>query len=182
MGLGFFVSTSNPTHIMAVILNITYSKKLGLPGYSSHSCSVSLTVEIDRKEMAAEESAKLYSLLQSAVDENIKTVGWMPATVAYGLPENGTGSNGNGHSIGNGHQPLYRWACTQGQREFIQRIVSEHGLDKNNVEGTAQQMFNNSVRQLNKMQASQLIEHLLEQTGQPPQRNRWRKPQSTNGS
>src|SRR3569623_1965918 len=152
MGLGFFVSTSSPTHIMAVILNITYSKKLGLPGYSSHSCSVSLTVEIDRKEMAAEESAKLYSLLQSAVDKEIQQVGWMPSDVSYGLPENG--ANGNAHSSGNGHQPLYRWTCTQGQREFLQRIVSENNLDKNNVESTAQQMFGTSVRSLNKLQAS----------------------------
>ena len=29
---------------MAVILQMTYQKKLGLPNYSSHSCSVSLTV------------------------------------------------------------------------------------------------------------------------------------------
>jgi hypothetical protein len=165
---------------MAVILNITYSKKLGLPGYSSHSCSVSLTVEIDRKEMAAEESAKLYSLLQSAVDENIKTVGWMPDTGAYGLPENGAGNNG--HSNGNGKAPPFRWSCTEGQKNFINRLVQEHSLNKDDVEGTAQQMFNTSVRQLNKMQASQLIEHLLEHTGQPPQRNRWRKPQPANGS
>ena len=31
---------------MAVILQMTYMKKLGLPNYSSHSCAVSLTVEI----------------------------------------------------------------------------------------------------------------------------------------
>jgi len=166
---------------MAVILNITYSKKLGLPGFSSHSCSISLTTEIDRKEMAAEESAKLYQILQTAVDKEIEQVGWMPDPVSYGFRENGT-SNGHSNGHGNGHKPPHRWKCTQGQQDFINRLVSDNNLNKEDVENTALQMFNSGVRGLNKMQASQLIEHLLEQTGQPPQKNRWRKTQHTNGS
>ncbi len=54
---------------MAVILQMTYQKKLGLPNYSSHSCAVSLTVEIADASVAAQESTKLYALLQTAVDE-----------------------------------------------------------------------------------------------------------------
>jgi len=46
---------------------MTYQKKLGLPNYSSHSCSVSLTVEIPDVSVAAQESTKLYALLQTAV-------------------------------------------------------------------------------------------------------------------
>ena len=64
---------------MAVILAITYQKKLGLPNFSSHSCSVSLTVEIPDVSAAAQESSRLYELLQAAVDaEACGTYrGWM---------------------------------------------------------------------------------------------------------
>ena len=64
---------------------MTYSKKLGLPNYSSHSCSVSLTVEIPDASVAAQESTKLYALLQTAVDNEIQQVGYMPDASTYGM-------------------------------------------------------------------------------------------------
>ncbi len=68
---------------MTVILHMTYQKKLGLPNYSSHACSVSLTVEILDVSIAAQESSKLYALLQTAVDNNIRQVGFMPDASTY---------------------------------------------------------------------------------------------------
>jgi hypothetical protein len=68
---------------MAVILQMTYQKKLGLPNYSSHSCSVSLTVEIPDVSVAAQESTKLYALLQTAVDNEIQAVGFMPRAFGF---------------------------------------------------------------------------------------------------
>jgi hypothetical protein len=50
---------------MAVILQMTYMKKLGLPNFSSHSCAVSVTTEIPDVSVAAQESTKLYALLQT---------------------------------------------------------------------------------------------------------------------
>jgi len=166
---------------MAVILQMTYSKKLGLPNYSSHSCSVSLTVEIPDASVAAQESAKLYSLLQTAVDNEIQEVGYMPDASTYGMKANHPSTNGNG----NGHHPPAQhrngevWNCTEGQKSFIQRIVNENQLNKDDVEATAQQLFGVGVKELNKMQASQLIEELLEKTGQKGNgRRRWsRSPQ-----
>src|ERR1043165_1890775 len=105
---GFFVPNTERTSPMAVLLQISYSKKLGLPNFSSHSCSVSLTVEIPDASVAAQESSKLYALLQTAVDAEIKPVGFMPAATTYGMKpsQNGNGSNSaNGHSIsGNGYR------------------------------------------------------------------------------
>ena len=128
---------------MAVILQMTYQKKLGLPNYSSHSCSVSLTVEIPDVSVAARESAKLYSLLQTAVDNEIQQVGFMPDATTYGMNNaNGTRvSNGNGN--GNGHAPATarngdHWKCTDGQKGFILRIVNESSLEKQDVEDLAQ--------------------------------------------
>jgi len=156
---------------MAVILQMTYQKKLGLPNYSSHSCSVSLTVEIPDVSIAAQESTKLYSLLQTAVDNEIQAVGFMPDATTYGMKP---GQNGNGHPAangnGNGHAPAparngEHWNCTDGQRGFILRIISESNLTKQDVEDLAQQLFGAGVTSLDKMQASQLIEELLEKTG-----------------
>ena len=192
---------------MAVILQMTYMKKLGLPNYSSHSCAASLTVEIADVSVAAQESTKLYALLQTAVDNEIQQVGFMPDATTYGMnngngahtngnpARNGNGhSNGNGyangnsgHANGNGHAPVTirngdHWNCTDGQRGFILRIIAESSLTKQDVEEMAQQLFGAGVTSLDKMQASQLIEELLEKTGKKaggPQRRWSRQPART---
>ena len=58
---------------MAVIVSMTYQKKLGLPQFSSHSCSLSVQVELTDLSQVQEESSKLYELLQSAVDAEIQS-------------------------------------------------------------------------------------------------------------
>jgi hypothetical protein len=173
---------------MAVILQMTYMKKLGLPNFSSHSCSVSLTVEIPDVSIAAQESTKLYQLLQASVDAQIQEVGFMPDATTYGMINGNNGnapqSNGNGHSSRqnpNTHQRTVQrtdngeaWNCTDGQRGLILRIINENQLDKNEVEGMAQQLFGVGVKALDKLQASQMIEELFEKVGRPQQRSRWR--------
>lgn len=164
---------------MAIVLAMTYSKKLGLPNYSSHSCSVSLTVEIPDVSVAAQESSKLYHLLQAAVDTEIQTVGFMPDATTYGMNRPGqlagparNGTNGHSPAGSNGSD---HWNCTDGQRGLILRIINENKLDKNDVEALAHQLFRTGVKQLDKMQASQLIEELLEKAGKTVQRSRWRQ-------
>ena len=172
---------------MAVILSMTYQKKLGLPNFSSHSCSVSLTVEIPDASVAAQESAKLYELLQTAVDNEIQHVGFMPDASTYGMKpsQNGNGhhphsNNGNGHHAPTQHRNGEVWNCTDGQKSFLQRIVNENQLNKDDVEATAQQLFGVGVKELNKMQMSQLIDDLLDKTGQKGNgRRRWNRPQPT---
>jgi hypothetical protein len=149
---------------MAVILSMTYSKKLGLPNFSSHSCSVSLTVEIQDPSQAAQESSKLYSLLQTAVDHEIEHVGYMPDASTYGMKPSQNGNGTQPHS--NGHQPNGEaWSCTDGQKAFLKRIIHDHNLNKDEVEQMAQDLFGIGVKALNKMQMSQLIDDLLEKTG-----------------
>ena len=174
---------------MAVILQMTYQKKLGLPNYSSHACSVSLTVEIPDASVAAQESTKLYALLQTAVDNEIQAVGFMPDATTYGMNNReGASSNGhpgNGNGSGNGHSSpprnAERWNCTDGQKGLILRLVNESKLDKQDVENMAQQLFGIGVKELDKMQASQLIEELLGKTGRKPAgQRRWsRQPVRT---
>jgi hypothetical protein len=136
-------------------LACNYSKKIGLPQYSSHQFSITLETELADVSQVQQESARLYRLLQDGVDSSIQEVGF--------LPVNG---NGNGH---NGHSPVSEkdeWKCSPAQKELILKIVEENKINKNEVEKLAIDRFNIGVKSLNKLQASSLIEELLDQTGQ----------------
>ena len=155
---------------MALLLEGNYSKKIGLAGYSSHQFSLTLKTEITDIANVPAEAARLYRLLQDGVDTSIKDVGYLPG------PTNGNGNsnghtqpqrngNGNGNGHGNGHStsgPSEIWNCTPKQRDLILKIVAEQQLDKNDIEGLAQERFGKGVKQLNKLEASGLIEELFE--------------------
>jgi hypothetical protein len=169
---------------MAVRLSANYSKKLGLPQYSSHSFSASVEVELTDLNQVESECQKLYQLLQQSVDQEIQQVGFVPDPKQYGqkgsssgsrngYTRNGNSQNGHQFRVHNGSQD--RWACTDGQRGFILRITNENNLDKQQVEAIAQRLYGLGVKQLNKMQASQLIEEMLTMAGTPRQ-SRWQKP------
>ena len=165
---------------MAIVLEANYAKKLGLPNYSSHQYCVTIRTELTDLNQVEAESAKLYALLQDGVDREIQNVGFMPDASTYGMNNgaaNGNGGNGhpsNGNGSGNGHPSNYRrtpapagdgWNCTEGQKGFILRIINESKLEKPEVEAMAQQLFGIGVKELDKLQASQLIEDLLDKTG-----------------
>ncbi|HEY1081827.1 MAG TPA: hypothetical protein VGE29_06175 [Prosthecobacter sp.] len=160
---------------MAVKLSANYSKKLGLPQYSSHSFSASVEVELTDLSQAEAEIQKLYELLQHSVDQEIQQPGFVPQNeppVQHRNPNRGLPSSHPRQNVGGGNGD--RWGCTDGQRGFILRIVSDNNLDKQEAEDLSRQLFGTGVKQLNKMQASQLIEELLAKTGKPQQRqNRW---------
>src|SRR5437016_8736677 len=112
-----------------IILETQYAKRLGLPGYSSHQFSVTLKTEISDLTQVQAESARLYKLLQEGVDASIRESGY--------LPQNGNG-NGGGNSHSNGRQNSDSWGCSPKQRDLIEKIVSEHKLEKSKVEALAQ--------------------------------------------
>jgi hypothetical protein len=145
---------------MAIQLECNYSKKLGLPGYSSHQFAITLRTEISDVNQVQQESARLYKLLQEGVDTSIKEIGYLPGNI-------GNGSNGNGQrQTGNGNGDNGAWNCSRKQQDLIEKIVRENNLDKNEVEGLAQERFGKGVKALNKLEASGLIEELFEKTGQ----------------
>jgi hypothetical protein len=69
---------------MAIKLSAAYSKKLGLPGFSSHSFTVSIETELQNLDNVRKESARLYDSLQEAVDQQIQRTGFVP-TDGYGM-------------------------------------------------------------------------------------------------
>ena len=149
---------------MAIVLEANYSKKLGLPGYSSHQFSITLRTEIPDLTQVQAESTRLYKLLQEGVDTSIKETGY--------LPEQANG-NGNGRPA-NGNGRCENWSCSPKQKDLILKIVAEHNLDKNNIEALAQDRFGKAVKALNKLEASGLIDELITQTGGTPNSNRRR--------
>ncbi|MEY4482595.1 MAG: hypothetical protein RL693_47 [Verrucomicrobiota bacterium] len=176
---------------MAIKLSANYSKKLGLPEYSSHSFSVSVDVELNDISQVEHECQKLYALLQQSVDQEMQQVGFVPSP-SYGKKgaSHGAGQkptqgqiyrlNGNGHQP-NGYQQSRtaggdQWECTEGQRGFILRIINENNMSKQEAEELSQMLFGIGVKQCNKMQASQLIDDLLLKAGKPARQTRWQKP------
>ncbi len=145
---------------MAVVIEANYSKKIGLPSYSSHSYSLTVRTELSDMSQIEQENAKLYALLQDSVDREIQEAGFIPT-------ENGSTSNQSNpvreHRNGNPSQD--EWKCSEKQQQLILKIVKDHHLDKKEVEQLALDRFQTSVRSLNRMQASGLIKELLERDG-----------------
>src|SRR3954463_13172940 len=110
-----------------ITLEANYSKKIGLPGFSSHQFSITLRTEISDLSQVQNESARLYKLLQTGVDSSIQAVGYLPG-------QNGNG-NGNGHhSNGQSNVHPEEWKCSAKQKDLILKIVTDNNLEKAEVE------------------------------------------------
>lgn len=131
---------------MAVKLFANYAKRLGLPGFSSHQFSVSVEIELRDIGEAPAESEKLFKLLQQNVDQQMQETGFVPPDT-YGMeagktrsgnptigdrsssnghPSNGKGKgNGSRHTAASSSNNGDRWACTEGQRGLILRVINE---------------------------------------------------------
>jgi hypothetical protein len=151
---------------MAIKLIANYSKRLGLPGYSSHQFSVSVETELSTNGDVAAEAERLYQLLQTNVDEQIQSTGFVPPA-DYGMdgsPDVTAPSGSHGHTTAS-WQRGPAWKCSDKQRELILKLVDEHQLEKSAVEALATERFGKGVRLLNKIEASGLIDELLETHG-----------------
>ena len=139
---------------MAIIIKADYGKKVGLPNYSSHQFSVSLTAEVADISQVKAEAERLYAVLQTSVDAQIVKTGFAP-----GVPDTRT-------TTADKHPAEDAWACSPAQKKLILDIVERHRLDKNEIEALAKERFGCGVRQLNRLTASGLIDELLERFGE----------------
>jgi hypothetical protein len=71
----------------------------------------------------------------------------------------------SGSNSGTGGSDDEPWKCSERQRDLILKIVNEHQLDKAQLDDLARQRYGVGVKQLNKLQASGLIDELLETHG-----------------
>ena len=168
---------------MAIKLIANYSKRLGLPGYSSHQYSVSVETEVNTTDDIAFEAERLYHNLQSNVDGQIKNTGFIPPH-DYGMetPASQASTPQPSNVLPMASEP--GWRCSPKQRDLILKVITENGLNKNGIEDLAQERFGRGVRSLDKLQASGLIEELFEMTGKnnsrtrAPRRNAYGKGQA----
>ena len=58
------------------------------------------------------------------------------------------------------------------KRELIEKVITEHRLNTGDVDGLAQQRFGVGLAQLNKLQASGLIDELLDTYASRPRGGR----------
>ena len=175
---------------MAIKLIANYSKRLGLPGYSSHQFSISIETELMNSDDIPGASERLYHLLQSNVDEQMLSTGFVPPK-EYGLdvqePNNIIHHQPSDYSNEVPPNPGGRWLngpawkCSVRQQDLILKLVDEHHLKKAEVEELALARFGKGVTLLSKVDASGLIDELLKSPKcAPPQDNG--KPSSGSGT
>ena len=161
---------------MAIKLIANYSKRLGLPGYSSHQFEVSIETEIGNTSELDFAAERLYSSLQSAVDAQIRQVGFVPDA-----------SSGSG-SVPGAPLPAMRqvpripmqpslekhpapasdnpaWNCSEKQKQVILSLARKNGINDSALHDLAVLCFSKGVSQLNKLEASTLINELIAKSG-----------------
>ena len=149
---------------MAIKLIANYSKRLGLPGYSSHQFEVSIETEIGNTSELDFAAERLYSSLQSAVDTQIRRVGFVP-DASYGsgsisgaplpamrqvsrLPEPPSSNPQTSHP----EEPA--WSCSEKQRQVILSLARKNGINNSALHDLAVLCFGKGASQLNKLEAS----------------------------
>lgn len=155
-------------------IEASYSKKLGLPNFSSHAFMVSVRAEVRSLRQLQSESRRLYTLLQSSVDEQVQAVGFLP-TGNYGMITDAP-KPVNGSPV----QPAIRvaespdaWRCSDKQQKFIELIAKREKFTSADLDKIAQTVCRARVRELDKRQASKFIDELLKLSAPLPFR---RKP------
>ena len=150
---------------MAITLEANYSKKLGLPQYSSHQYSITVRTEVSDLSKIEAASAHLYNQLQEAVDKEIQHPGYLPGDEeqpsSQVVPFNRGGAGAP--LVGRNHAaPASSWNCSDKQRGLIEKLMQENDIAFESVDELAHHRFNCGLKQLNKMSASGLIDELFD--------------------
>jgi len=156
---------------MAVKIIANYSKRLGLPGYSSHQFSVSVEAELSSTDNVTSEASKLYKTLQNAVDREIQSTGFVPGD-EYGSEEQPQISGHTTHRAPSGSSALTKpWKASEKQRDLVLKLVENTGIEMEVVEAISEEMFGHGdLPELNKIQMSGLIDELLSRYGKRQKR------------
>jgi hypothetical protein len=157
---------------MAVKIIANYSKRLGLPGYSSHQFSVSVEAELTNTDNVTSEASRLYKTLQSAVDREIQSTGFVPGE-EYGTGEGAPTPQKLPHRAQiNGSSRNRPWKASDKQRDLVLKLVENAGLEIEVVEAMSEEMFGpGDLADLNKIQMSGLIDELLSRYGKRQKRD-----------
>ncbi len=173
---------------MAIKLIANYSKRLGLPNYSSHQFEVSIETEITNPADVQSVTTNIYNTLQSAVDAQMQQVGFVPdeqygrggstSAAPPSAPSPASAHSNRGNGYGNySAQPDSppasqedRWQCTEKQQNMILGQGRKCGMSLSELDKLAQQRFGKPISALNSMEASGIIKELMERTGDAQER------------
>lgn len=171
---------------MAIKLIANYSKRLGLPGYSSHQFEVSIETEISNTSELSLETERLYGSLQTAVDTQIQQVGFVPdehystqaaqtsVPGAFRSQTTSTSSVRQTPPVGAPESSIATvpaWKCSEKQQSLILELAGKAGLDDTALNELATRRFNKVVAMLNRMEASGLIDELMNRSGATSKRS-----------
>lgn len=168
---------------MAIKLIANYSKRLGLPGYSSHQFEVSIETEISNTSELSFETERLYGSLQDVVDAHIQQVGFVPnehygtqptQTAVPGASSSPTSFVKQGPPVGTPESSIANvsaWKCSEKQQSLILELAGKAGLDDAALNELASRRFNKVVAMLNRMEASGLIAELMNRSGATSKRS-----------
>jgi hypothetical protein len=144
-----------------------YSKRLGLPGYSSHQFSISVEAELNNTDDVQAEASRLYTTLQQSVDNEIQNTGFVPSN---GYGEQKEEKRAEWPTIVRNTAPQQQeWKCSPAQRLLIEKIANENNV-MSEAESLADEMFSSGLAGLNKMQASSLLQEMIGRWGKKPSR------------
>ena len=150
---------------MSIQIEATYSKKLGLPNFSSHSFMISVRAEVSSLRRLETESARLYRVLQTSVDKEVQQVGFLPDATKYGMLLDGmAGANG---PASNRHTATDASHSSEKQKTLIAKVAKELKFTAEDLDGIAQRLFKLPLAKLDRKQTSGFITELLLIAGPP---------------
>lgn len=156
---------------MSIQIEASYSKKLGLPNFSSHSFMITVRAEVASLRRLEAESGRLYRLLQTSVDKEVQQVGFLPDATKYGLlpapPPAANNDSPNGHRA-SPPPTADGWACSVRQKDLILKLAKQEQLAPAELDDVARRLYRLPVQSLDKKQASGFISELLAIIGPSP--------------
>ena len=147
---------------MPTTIELSYTKKLGLPAYSSHGCQASIRTDAESVAHALEQLPLLYKMLQASVDTELQSVGFVPDVKRYGFP--------NAAPAPSKTEVASAWACTKEQKVMIVTLAKRHGIGQKALNALSLERFKESVAILDARQAARLIQELATQGESAPEK------------
>ena len=150
---------------MAILLEIHYDKRLGLPGYSSHDFGVSLKTEVTDLDQIRQESERAYQILQKSVDSQIIHRGYVPDQVNNSGVTNQEEKDNTSAGIGKNDNNTEKWNCTIRQKDLILNVLERNNLDPQTANELGVELHGKKMDRLTKLQVSGVITELLNRFG-----------------
>lgn len=132
---------------------------------------VTVRAEVANLRRIEAESARLYRQLQAAVDKQVEQVGFLPDATTYGMiREKGNHADGDANNgiTDKAVRPASNGSnASEKQSAFIARMAKRLNLSSSDLDNLSLETCRATVAELDRKQASRLIDNLFQLDGQP---------------